>query len=121
MMSTLASMEGYSVDIGLIPPEEEAFAVGSIAMDDSGGDEYVRCHRCGYGGCDIRVATCGCTAHAVRQMCTAWYSHRNIIRWVGPSDIRSHELMWRLWVCVVSVCSFVGWLIGFSSLLACRL
>ncbi|KAL7556839.1 hypothetical protein ACA910_016313 [Epithemia clementina (nom. ined.)] len=28
------------------------------------GDEYVRCNKCGYGGCDVRVAGCGCTLHA---------------------------------------------------------
>jgi len=28
------------------------------------GDEYVRCSRCGYGGCDVRVSGCGCTLHA---------------------------------------------------------
>eukprot|EP00525_Craspedostauros_australis_P011679 CAMPEP_0198118116 /NCGR_PEP_ID=MMETSP1442-20131203/20426_1 /TAXON_ID= /ORGANISM="Craspedostauros australis, Strain CCMP3328" /LENGTH=80 /DNA_ID=CAMNT_0043776315 /DNA_START=181 /DNA_END=423 /DNA_ORIENTATION=+ len=35
---------------------------GNIAMN---GDEYVRCARCGYGGCDVRVAGCGCVLHAV--------------------------------------------------------
>ena len=29
-------------------------------------DEYVRCTRCGFGGCDVRVVGCGCTLHAVR-------------------------------------------------------
>ncbi|KAG7350411.1 hypothetical protein IV203_009771 [Nitzschia inconspicua] len=35
---------------------------GNLAM--SGGDEYVRCNRCGFGGCDLRVSGCGCTLHA---------------------------------------------------------
>jgi len=43
-----------------IPPAAAA-AFGTIAMD---GDEYVRCNRCGYGGCDVRVSGCGCTLHA---------------------------------------------------------
>jgi len=27
------------------------------------GEEYVRCTRCGFGGCDLRVSGCGCTLH----------------------------------------------------------
>ncbi|KAI2513964.1 hypothetical protein MHU86_348 [Fragilaria crotonensis] len=27
------------------------------------GDEYVRCSRCLFGGCDVRVEGCGCTMH----------------------------------------------------------
>ncbi|KAG7351645.1 hypothetical protein IV203_007693 [Nitzschia inconspicua] len=34
---------------------------GHVAMS---GDEYVRCSRCGFGGCDLRVSGCGCTLHA---------------------------------------------------------
>ena len=29
------------------------------------GDEYVRCSRCLFGGCDVRVEGCGCTMHVV--------------------------------------------------------
>jgi hypothetical protein len=29
------------------------------------GDEYVRCSRCHFGGCDVRVEGCGCTLHVV--------------------------------------------------------
>jgi hypothetical protein len=43
-------------------PAPALSAFGSIAMD---GDEYVRCTRCSYGGCDVRVSLCGCTLHAV--------------------------------------------------------
>ena len=43
-------------------PSNAAAVFGSIAMN---GDEYVRCITCGYGGCDVRVAGCGCTFHAV--------------------------------------------------------
>lgn len=47
-------------------------ALGSIitstdAFGSINGDEYVRCSRCGYGGCDVRVVGCGCTLHAVRS------------------------------------------------------
>ena len=55
-MFKMASI-GAGFDMGLGPA---AFA--SISMD---GDEYVRCTRCGYGGCDVRVSGCGCTLHAV--------------------------------------------------------
>jgi hypothetical protein len=46
-------------------------ALGSIItpadiFGNINGDEYVRCSRCGYGGCDVRVAGCGCTLHTVR-------------------------------------------------------
>ena len=71
-------MENY-VDLGFIPPEESFD--DSIAMD---GDEYVRCNRCGYGGCDVRVSTCGCTLHAVRRFCTDLYMQSS------GSLIRSH-------------------------------
>lgn len=45
-------------------------ALGNITADvfrcnEMNGDEYVRCSRCGYGGCDVRVSGCGCTLHAV--------------------------------------------------------
>jgi hypothetical protein len=60
-------MESY-VEISFIPPEEPFD--DSLAMD---GDEYVRCNRCGYGGCDIRVASCGCTLHVVRRCGTINY------------------------------------------------
>jgi hypothetical protein len=65
---TMASNLGGYVDMGFIPGDE-SFA-GSIAMD---GDEYVRCNRCGYGGCDIRVSTCGCTIHTVRRSVLDFY------------------------------------------------
>lgn len=40
------------------------------------GDEYVRCNNCGYGGCDIRVSSCGCTLHTVRRR----YTKLNVFR-----------------------------------------
>jgi hypothetical protein len=48
---------GFDIGFGSFPA-----AFGTIAMD---GDEYVRCSRCGFGGCDVRVSGCGCTLHAV--------------------------------------------------------
>lgn len=62
--SFIFSMDNY-VDLGYLPPVESFD--GSMAMD---GDEYVRCSRCGFGGCDVRVSSCGCTLHAVRRICT---------------------------------------------------
>lgn len=52
-----STMGGFDMSFCNIPA-----AFGSIAMD---GDEYVRCNRCGYGGCDLRVSGCGCTLHSV--------------------------------------------------------
>jgi hypothetical protein len=57
----MASMGGFDIAFDNIPATAVA-AFGSIAMD---GDEYVRCTRCSYGGCDVRVSLCGCTLHAV--------------------------------------------------------
>jgi len=53
----MAAMAGFEMGLGNIPPA--AFA--SITMD---GDEYVRCSKCGYGGCDVRISGCGCTLHS---------------------------------------------------------
>ena len=63
------SIAGMGLDLGggVGPlgsvPSSAASVFGTIAMD---GDEYVRCVHCGFGGCDVRVAGCGCTLHAVR-------------------------------------------------------
>lgn len=56
----MAGLDVLDVDIGSISSNAAAM-FGSIAMN---GDEYVRCNRCGYGGCDVRVGGCGCTLHA---------------------------------------------------------
>jgi len=67
----MASISGFDIGFDGIPSDAVA-AFGSITMS---GDEYVRCSRCSYGGCDIRVSSCGCTVHAVSQslraVCTA--------------------------------------------------
>ena len=39
--------------------------VDVFRSDEIDGDEYARCSRCGYGGCDVRVSGCSCTLHAV--------------------------------------------------------
>ena len=59
--------------------EAAADAFGSIAMN---GDQYVKCGRCGFGGCDVRVAGCGCTLHGVSnfaififQFCFVFLEH----------------------------------------------
>lgn len=56
----MSTLDALDVDIGGIPSNAAA-VFGNIAMN---GDEYVRCNRCGFGGCDVRVAGCGCTLHA---------------------------------------------------------
>lgn len=56
-----SSITGFDIDFGISQHPSNVFA--SIAMD---GDEYVRCSKCGHGGCDVRVSSCGCTLHAVR-------------------------------------------------------
>ena len=57
----MATLDALDYEMGGIPSNAAA-VFGSIAMN---GDEYVRCNRCGYGGCDVRVSGCGCTMHAV--------------------------------------------------------
>ena len=57
----MATLDALDYEIGGVPSNAAA-VFGSIAMN---GDEYVRCNRCGYGGCDVRVSGCGCTLHAV--------------------------------------------------------
>jgi hypothetical protein len=56
------------------PSSVDAPLIASLAMNITAdvfrtnimnGEEYVRCNRCGHGGCDIRVSGCGCTLHAV--------------------------------------------------------
>lgn len=57
----MASLQGF--DMGLVGGIPAAFT-SLTSMD---GDEYVRCTRCGFGGCDVRVSGCGCTLHAVSE------------------------------------------------------
>ena len=56
-MSTLGAFE---MDFGI-----HAHAVNPFTGVGMDGDEYVRCSKCGHGGCDVRVSGCGCTLHAV--------------------------------------------------------
>ena len=64
----MASSVGGFDDMSFLPTEAYA-VVGSSTMD---GDEYVRCSKCDYGGCDLRISPCGCTLHAVRRVCTGF-------------------------------------------------
>lgn len=43
----------------------------SITMD---GNEYVRCSKCSYGGCDVRISGCGCTLHTVSKR-VRWFQY----------------------------------------------
>jgi len=56
----MSGLELLDADVGSISPTAAA-DFGNIAMH---GDEYVRCNRCDYGGCDVRVQGCGCTLHS---------------------------------------------------------
>src|SRR5210317_528942 len=57
----MSGLELLDADVGVMAANP-ASVFGNIAMN---GDEYVRCNRCGFGGCDVRVQGCGCTLHAV--------------------------------------------------------
>lgn len=57
----MSGLDLLDADVGVMAPNPAA-VFGNIAMN---GDEYVRCNRCGYGGCDVRVQGCGCTLHSV--------------------------------------------------------
>ena len=57
----MSGLDLLDADIGIMA-RNPAAVFGNIAIN---GDEYVRCNRCGYGGCDVRVQGCGCTLHAV--------------------------------------------------------
>ena len=57
----MSALDALDCEIGNIP-SNATDVFGNIAMN---GDEYVRCVRCSYGGCDLRVAGCGCTLHSV--------------------------------------------------------
>lgn len=63
----MSGLDLLDADVGVMAPNPAA-VFGNIAMN---GDEYVRCNRCGFGGCDVRVQGCGCTLHAVgSSMCS---------------------------------------------------
>jgi hypothetical protein len=62
-MGTNFDMSGWGIPSATVAPSAPV-SFGSIAMD---GDEYVRCGRCGFSGCDLRVSGCGCTLHTVRR------------------------------------------------------
>eukprot|EP00536_Pseudo-nitzschia_multiseries_P003447 jgi/Psemu1/174565/gw1.53.155.1 len=53
----MSSLDTLDMDIGSNPAV--LFGNGVISSD-----EYARCGRCGYGGCDVRYVGCGCTMHA---------------------------------------------------------
>lgn len=58
MMSTLDTLD---IDIGGGITSNPGVLFGNTTMNS---DEYARCNRCGYGGCDVRFVGCGCTMHA---------------------------------------------------------
>jgi len=60
----MASLDPLDVDIGLT----SSGMFGTTIAIDGGGDDEVRCSRCGFHGADIRVMPCGCAFHAVSHL-----------------------------------------------------
>ena len=59
----MATLDALDFELGgMMPSSAASILGGNLVMN---GDEYVRCNRCGHGGCDVRVSGCGCTLHAV--------------------------------------------------------
>jgi hypothetical protein len=77
----MSALDALDCEIGGIP-SNATDVFGNIAMN---GDEYVRCVRCSYGGCDLRVAGCGCTLHSVCDCVFLYESYVPVLRaFVGP-------------------------------------
>jgi len=55
----MATLDALDIDIGGIG--SNAMFGASLAIH---GDEFSRCARCAFGGCDVKVSGCGCTFHA---------------------------------------------------------
>ena len=61
MMTTLDTLD---IDLGggiISNPNVLLFGSNNPTLNS---DDCARCNRCGYGGCDVRFAGCGCTMHA---------------------------------------------------------
>jgi hypothetical protein len=62
MMSTLDTLD---IDLGGgITSNPNVLFGNNQPTTSMNSDEYARCNRCGYGGCDVRFVGCGCTMHA---------------------------------------------------------
>lgn len=73
----MTSLDTLDIDIGGGITSNPAVLFGANPMNPaintsmtlasnatSNSDEYTRCARCGYGGCDVRFLACGCAFHA---------------------------------------------------------
>ena len=61
----------------------------------SGAGDYIRCARCRHPGCDLQVSACGCSFHAVSDMChrslvTKWHTHPTRNRFTIIWNTNSH-------------------------------
>ena len=89
----MTSLDALDVDIGNIPSNVTAVFGNIAAMN---GDEYVRCRRCGYGGCDVRVSGCGCTMHAVSVYIYLVVIFEWFKEWIGRF-LREKDLLAKAW------------------------
>ncbi len=70
----MSSLDTLDIDIGggitsnpaaLFNPAMNSVSTMNLASNvTSNSDEYTRCARCAYGGCDVRFMSCGCAFHA---------------------------------------------------------
>lgn len=54
----MATLDALDIDIGAMT-SNSMFGT-SLAIH---GEEFSRCARCAFGGCDVKVSGCGCTFH----------------------------------------------------------
>ncbi len=71
MMSSLDTLDidiggGITSNPGVLfgTPQMNPAMNTTMNMASNSSDEYTRCSRCGYGGCDVRFSACGCAFHA---------------------------------------------------------
>eukprot|EP00535_Pseudo-nitzschia_heimii_P005978 CAMPEP_0197179030 /NCGR_PEP_ID=MMETSP1423-20130617/4109_1 /TAXON_ID=476441 /ORGANISM="Pseudo-nitzschia heimii, Strain UNC1101" /LENGTH=718 /DNA_ID=CAMNT_0042628875 /DNA_START=75 /DNA_END=2231 /DNA_ORIENTATION=+ len=57
----MSSLDTLDIDIGGGITTNPGVLFGNTMINS---DDYARCNRCGYGGCDVRFLGCGCTMHA---------------------------------------------------------
>jgi hypothetical protein len=100
----MSALDALDCEIGGIP-SNATDVFGNIAMN---GDEYVRCVRCSYGGCDLRVAGCGCTLHSVGDdcvFCTRVLYQFYVPCWIAPLSLLHADATPRLFASVVQIAS----------------
>jgi hypothetical protein len=60
----MTSLDAIDLEIGGGITSNPGILFGNTAITTMNSDEYARCNRCGYGGCDVRFVGCSCTMHA---------------------------------------------------------